>query len=237
LIHDSKLWRSIDEFKNLNIESESVNNELKLVKTNEGICLTQQPIKEYETLRQSPTTFENATISPDKLNIMCDLSGSQYEIVGEFEPETNTKEFGFKLRVGKDAGQETIVKYNTETKEVTINRLKSGKSPSNVGAFLQAFSSKINKTPEGKIQLHILVDSSSVEVYGNNGEISGTVQIFPNSSSQGIEVYSLGGNTKATIKYYPLSGIWNNNVEWENSILVSLSEGISTLTSTSKYRK
>ena len=189
----------------------TLQNELKLVQTDNGICLTQQPIKEYETLRQSPTTFENATISPDKLNIMSDLSGSQYEIVGEFEPDTNTKEFGFKLRVGKDAGQETIVKYNTATKEVTINRLKSGKSPSNVGAFLQAFSSKINKTPEGKIQLHIFVDSSSVELYGNNGEISGAVQIFPNSSSQGIEVYSLGGNTKATIKYYPLGGIWNNN--------------------------
>ena len=45
-------------------------NELKLVQTDDGICLIQQPIKEYETLRQSPTTFENATISPDKPNII-----------------------------------------------------------------------------------------------------------------------------------------------------------------------
>ena len=155
---------------------------------------------------------------------MSNLSGSQYEIVGEFEPDANTTEFGFKLRVGKDADQETIVKYNTETGEVTIDRSKSGKAPSNVGAFLQAFSSKINKTADGKIQLHIFVDASSLEVYANDGEITGTTEIFPNRSSQGIEVYSVGGNTQATIQYYPLSGIWNNNVKGTNAVELSLSE-------------
>ena len=79
---------------------------------------------------KSPTTFENVTISPDKPNIMSNLSGSQYEIVAEFEPDANTTEFGFKLRVGKDADQETIVKYNIATGEVTLDRSKSGKAPS-----------------------------------------------------------------------------------------------------------
>ena len=202
----------------------TLQTELKLVNTDEGIRLIQQPIKEYEKLRKAPTTFENVTISPDQPNIMSNLSGSQYEIVAEFTPDENTTEVGFKLRVGKDAGQETIVKYNTATEEVTLDRSKSGKAPS-ADNFLQAYSSKINKTADGKIQLHIFVDSSSVEVYGNNGEVSGSAQIFPNRSSQGIEVYSVGGKTKATIQYYPLSGIWNNEVKGTDSVLVSLSEG------------
>ena len=45
----------------------TLQNELKLVDTDEGIRLTQQPIKEYESLRQAPTTFNNVTISPDHL--------------------------------------------------------------------------------------------------------------------------------------------------------------------------
>ena len=60
--------------------------ELKLVNTDEGIRLIQQPIDEYKTLRKSPTTFDNVTISPDQPNIMSNLSGSQYEIVAEFTP-------------------------------------------------------------------------------------------------------------------------------------------------------
>ena len=200
----------------------TLQNEMKLVNTDDGIRLTQQPIKEYESLRQTPTTFDNVTISPNTPNIMSNLSGSQYEIVSEFTPDANTTEVGFKLRVGKDVDQETVVKYNTATGEVTIDRSKSGKAPSS--SFASSYSSKVTKTADGKIQLHIFVDASSVEVYANDGEITGATEIFPNRASQGIEVYSVGGNTQATIQYYPLSGIWNNDIKGTNSIALSLSE-------------
>jgi fructan beta-fructosidase len=198
--------------------------ELKLVNADAGIRLIQQPIDEYKTLRKSPTTFDNVTISPDQPNIMSNLSSSQYEIVAEFTPDANTTEVGFKLRVGKSADQETDVKYNLTTGEIILDRSKSGKSPS-ADKFLQAYSQKMGKTADGKIQLHIFVDAASVEVYGNNGEVTGSGQIFPNRSSEGIEVYSVGGNSTATIQYYPLSSIWNNEVTGTNSALVSLSEG------------
>lgn len=76
-----------------------------------------------------------------------------------------------------------------------------------------------------KIQLHIFVDAASVEVYGNNGEVTGSAQIFPYRSSNGIEVYSVGGTSTATIQYYPLSSIWDNKITGKDSVLVSLSEG------------
>ncbi|MHC1685869.1 MAG: GH32 C-terminal domain-containing protein [Clostridiaceae bacterium] len=198
--------------------------ELKLVQTSDGIRLTQQPIDEYKTLRKKPTTFKNVSISPEQPNVMSNLSGSQYEIVAEFTPDGNTTEVGFKLRVGKSAGQETVVKYNIGTGELTLDRSKSGKSPS-PDKFLEAYSQKMSKTVDGKIQLHIFVDAASVEVLGNNGEVSGAAQIFPNRSSEGIEVYSVGGTSKATIQYYPLSSIWDNKVNGKRSVLVSLSEG------------
>jgi fructan beta-fructosidase len=198
--------------------------ELKLINTDQGVRLIQQPIDEYKTLRKSPTTFDNVTISPNQPNIMSNLSGSQYEIVAEFTPDENTTEVGFKLRVGKDADQETIVKYNIGTEELVLDRSKSGKSPS-ANKFLQAYSQKMSKTSDGKIQLHIFVDAASVEVFGNNGEVAGAAQIFPNRSSNGIEVYSVGGNSTAAIQYYPLSSIWNNEVTGTDSVLVSLSEG------------
>ncbi|WP_297429714.1 GH32 C-terminal domain-containing protein [Clostridium sp.] len=200
----------------------TLQNEMKLVKTDDGIRLIQQPIKEYESLRQAPTTFNNVTISPNQPNIMSNIQGSQYEIVSEFTPDANTTEVGFKLRVGKDSGQETVVKYNTETGEVTIDRSKSGKAPSS--SFKDPAVGKVTKTADGKIQLHIFVDSSSVEVYANDGQVTGTTQIFPNRTSQGIEVYSVGGNTQATIQYYPLKGVWNNDIKGTNSVALSLSE-------------
>jgi fructan beta-fructosidase len=201
----------------------TLQNELKLVQTTgAAIRLTQEPIKEYESLRQAPTIFNNVTISPNTPNVMSNLSGSQYEIVSEFTPDAKTTEVGFNLRVGTDEDQKTVVKYNTKTGEVTIDRSKSGKAPSS--SFKDPSVGKVTKTADGKIQLHIFVDASSVEVYANNGEITGANQIFPNRTSQGIEVYSVGGNTQATIQYYPLSGIWNNDIKGTNSVALSLSE-------------
>jgi len=198
--------------------------EVKLVNTDAGIRLIQQPIDEYKALRKKPAAFDNVTISPDQPNVMRDLSGSQYEIVAEFTPDENTTEVGFKLRVGKSAGQETVVKYDITTGQLTLDRSKSGKSPS-PDKFLQAYSQSMSKTADGKIQLHIFVDAASVEVYGNNGEVTGSAQIFPNRSSDGIEVYSVGGTSTATIQYYPLSSIWDNKITGKDSVLVSLSEG------------
>ena len=63
----------------------TLQTELKLAETADGVRMIQQPIEEYETLRKAPTTFENVTISPDQPNIMSNLSGSQYEIVAEFD--------------------------------------------------------------------------------------------------------------------------------------------------------
>ncbi|ABR35984.1 GH32 C-terminal domain-containing protein [Clostridium beijerinckii] len=203
--------------------SYTLQNELKLVQTDDGIRLIQEPIEEYKSLRQTPTTYDGVISSNTADNAAINinnLSGSQYEIVAEFEPDATTTECGFKLRVGKDVNQETIVKYDVETGEVVIDRSKSGKTPVSGSAFANSYSSEVNKTADGKIQLHIFVDAASVEVYGNDGEVAGTAQIFPDRNSTGIEVYSVGGNTKANITYYPLKGIWNN----ENASALSLSE-------------
>jgi fructan beta-fructosidase len=46
----------------------------------------------------------------------------------------------------------------------------------------------------GHIRLHMFVDASSVEVFGNEGETVVTDLVFPDSGSVGVEVYSLDGN-------------------------------------------
>lgn len=197
----------------------TLQNELKLVKNDDGeFRLKQQPINEYKQLRKEPTTFKDITIEPGT-NVMSNLSGTQYEIVANFKPDSDTTEVGFKLRVG-DNGQETIVKYNVQDEELVVDRSKSGKNPKNTDAFVNSYSNEVTKNADGTINLRIFVDSASVEVYANDGDAVCSSLIFPDRDSSGIEAYSVGGNTKADITYYPLSGIWNN----ESASILSLSE-------------
>jgi len=190
--------------------------ELKLKKNLQGqIKLIQEPIKEYDSLRLAPTVIENATVGSTG-NVLQGITGKQTEIVAEFTPGAATTDVGFKLRVGNN--QETVVNYNIATKKVSIDRSKSGKIPTENGnryyesdLFKAVETGDMSMTSDGKIKLKIYLDWASIEVFGNEGEVTGASLIFPDSSSTAMETYSKGEDSKADITVYPMDSIWKSS--------------------------
>lgn len=64
----------------------------------------------------------------------------------------------------------------------------------------------------GKVKLDIFVDESSVEVYAEDGQVTGALAIFPSVNSTGMEVYSEGGETEEDITVYPMTSIWEDKL-------------------------
>ena len=61
----------------------------------------------------------------------------------------------------------------------------------------------------GKVKLRILVDWSSVEVFGGSGEAVITDQIFPDPSSTGVDVFAEGGAaTLDRVQAWQLRSVW-----------------------------
>uniref|UniRef100_UPI0004C21C3F GH32 C-terminal domain-containing protein n=1 Tax=Streptomyces sp. NRRL S-455 TaxID=1463908 RepID=UPI0004C21C3F len=61
----------------------------------------------------------------------------------------------------------------------------------------------------GKLKLRVLVDWSSVEVFGGNGEAVITDQIFPDPSSTGVQVFAEDGTaTLDRVQTWQLRSIW-----------------------------
>ncbi|MCM8711844.1 glycoside hydrolase family 32 protein [Clostridium sp. SYSU_GA19001] len=169
----------------------------------EGLRLVQTPLTQLESLRYGSKKINNKVISPDK-NILKGYSGESYEIVAEFELGT-AEEFGFKLR--KSDSEETTVSYNTKNKNISLNRVNSGEV-----SFSEYFKRKYTaelKPVDNKIKLHIFVDASSVEVFGNDGKVVMTNLIYPDPKSKGIELYSKGGDVKlVNLEFYKLRSSW-----------------------------
>jgi sucrose-6-phosphate hydrolase SacC (GH32 family) len=46
------------------------------------------------------------------------------------------------------------------------------------------------------VRLHILIDHSSLEVFGNDGQVVFTELIFPNDESLGLELFVDGGEVR-----------------------------------------
>ena len=197
----------------------NLQTELNLTKTSNGYRLIQTPIEEYKDLRVTESATNVKGTIPKKTesseNLLSGIKAKQYEIVAELTPKEGTKEVGFKLRTNDAGTKETVVKYNTETKKVSINGDKAGVIPEGQRKG-DIVSDAIVTEEDGKVKLDIFVDESSVEVYAQDGQQSGTLAIFPSVNSTGMEVYSEGGETDADITVYPMKSIWADKLTDDN---------------------
>lgn len=89
------------------------------------------------------------------------------------------------VTLSNDEGEEFIITYDQKAMTLTCDRSKSG-----ITNFNQHFASKPTVAPVHKklTQLRIFVDNSSVEVFGNNGEVCLTNLVFPKSKFNHISV-------------------------------------------------
>lgn len=170
----------------------------------EGTRLIQSPIAELEMLRLKKIEWKDLEITPGN-NIFSDVSGDILEIVAEFELDT-ALEFGFKVRKTED--QETVIGYDKAEQTLFIDRTRSG-----VANFCEYFPCKHGAAlvpNQNRIKMHIFVDWSAVEVFGNDGAVAMTDQIFPDRTSTGLELYAKEGSVKlVSLMLFPLEPIYS----------------------------
>ncbi len=167
----------------------SAPRELKLKRFANSIRLVQQPVNELKKLRHDHFGLVNKSSNEaNRLLSSPNLRGDSLEIIAEIKLG-NTRELGFKVRMG--SSEETIIAFDTKASELFVDRSHSG----NVG-FDQKFPGRHFaplRATNGVLRLHILVDRSSVEVFGGNGESVISDVIFPSDSSNKLQIYSVGG--------------------------------------------
>jgi fructan beta-fructosidase len=171
---------------------------LSLTAAPEGLHLRQEPIAELRSLRGARWTFPSRQLEGSF--VPSGLEGDALEIQADFSPGTAR---GFGLKVRKGRSEETVVGYDVGKAELFVDRRRSG----DIG-FSPAFPGRHAGplAPEGnRIRLRILVDRSSVEVFGNDGRTVITDRIFPNPASRGVEVYAEGGSARLiSLEAWPL---------------------------------
>ncbi|MEU1850533.1 GH32 C-terminal domain-containing protein [Streptomyces sp. NPDC019990] len=186
---------------------QSVPREMALRTVDGRIRLTSKPVDSLDSLRRdrpaaaSAVTVDNASkplIGPAAGNKAMDL-----EAVFSVE---DADRFGLKVRTGA-GGEETVIGYDTTTQELYVDRSRSGS-----GDFSSAFpgvQTAPMKPKNGKVKLRVLLDWSSVEVFGGNGEAVITDQVFPDPSSTGVEVFAEGGTaTLDHMQAWRLKSAW-----------------------------
>jgi fructan beta-fructosidase len=169
--------------------AQSLPREVRLKAYPDGVRLVQAPIGELKRLRRAHSQVSSTAIAPggDPLAGR-GIAGDAIEIVATLEPGT-ASEVGLKLRKG--AEEETVVGYDVGRGQLFVDRSRSGRTD-----FSPKFSRRhAGPLPleSGRLELHVFVDRSSVEVFGNGGRTVITDQIFPSAGSEGVALYAKGG--------------------------------------------
>ncbi|MEU0586767.1 GH32 C-terminal domain-containing protein [Streptomyces sp. NPDC006132] len=186
---------------------QSVPREMALRTVDGRIRLTSKPVGSLESLRQTdPATASGVTVTSTSKSLTgLGAEGKALDIEATFSLK-DAERFGLKVRTGA-GGEETVIGYDTASQELYVDRSRSG-----AGDFSSTFPGVQTaplKAENGKVRLRILVDWSSVEVFGGRGESVITDQIFPDPSSTGVEVFAEGGTaTLDNLRAWRLKSIW-----------------------------
>lgn len=144
--------------------------------------LIQQPVKELETLRGKRHDLKE--VLDDETRVFDGFSGTAFELICKFE-NFDANEFGVEVRAGEK--EKTVLKYDVIEKKVVLDRTFSGEPVAEKYGTVR----RCDLNAES-IKFHLFVDTSSVEVFINDGVEVFTSRIFPNSKNQEIRFFSNG---------------------------------------------
>jgi fructan beta-fructosidase len=156
---------------------------LTLRMTEEGPRIFAEPVREIERLHKKQWRWENEVLKP-KENLLSGISGELFRIRADLRLAEAT-EIGFVIR-------DIPVTYNVEKQELSCLDNKATLKPVN-----------------GKIQLELLVDRTSIEIFGNDGRVYMPVGVILAGNSKSFEIFTKGDDTKInSLEVFELSSIW-----------------------------
>jgi fructan beta-fructosidase len=184
----------------------TVPRQLTLRSSPEGWRMIQAPVRESRILRGNHFQLRDQDLARANRALESEsVRGEALEIQTAFEFR-GAQPFGMKVRRGRS--EETLVGYDPGRQEMFVDRTESGAVD-----FSKDFAGK-QAGPlavEGKsVKFHVLVDASSVEVFGNDGRIVLTELIFPDPKSRGLEFFAEHGKVRlAALDIWELRSIWS----------------------------
>ncbi|KQY94370.1 glycoside hydrolase [Paenibacillus sp. Root52] len=158
----------------------TIARELSLETIDGKVTLIQRPARELEQARIPLISLQNVSVSEANSHLKS-LQLLSYEIVAKWDSDQSVH---FTLRNSSD--QQTVVGLDPNQQEVYVDRRRSGIV--NFHEHFLGIHTANFHARRGEQQLQIYVDSSSVEVFANDGEAVLTDLIYPDVDANRISI-------------------------------------------------
>ncbi len=157
--------------------------ELTLRRTSDGIRMFREPVAEIALLHQTEHALSDTSLIPGQ-DPLGDLAGELFHIKTEIELQ-GASSVGFNIRGNQ-------VKYDVGSQTLSALGRSAHLAPT-----------------DGRIQLELLVDRSSLEIFGGGGLVSMTSAFTPSAANQAIDLFATGGNARVvSLSAFELGSAW-----------------------------
>ena len=187
----------------------TIPRELQLKKVGGKHRLFSIPVDELTQLRSDPFFVEPQQIDGLTNIDQIPIDANKFEAELEIEWEDSAPFTGIRLSNAK--GHYYQIGYNGRSTMFTSDRTKTGNRQ-----ISESFAGGLHVAPldtgpgRRSIQMRILVDASSIELFAENGALSMTELVFPEEPFDRVEIFSFGGKSFVKeAKFYNLSSVWN----------------------------
>src|ERR1700730_781311 len=176
----------------------TIPRELKLKHIGNDVLIASQPIKEFINIQAKPIDISNLKITKNinfrdlavNVKFPCRINLNLEEI----------RDFSFVLT--NNIGDETVIGFDKKNNQYFIDRTKSGKTD-----FQKDFAAR-HVAPRfvdnNKMNISVVIDVSSVELFADDGLTVMTAIYFPNKPYNQIYIQSQGTGTIKKIEYINL---------------------------------
>lgn len=156
---------------------------LTLRQTPDGLRLFRMPVREISRLRGECASLRNSRLTPGK-DVPLPLQSELWDIEAELDP-------GDAAVVGLRVRGETVA-YDAKARTLSCLGRTAPLDPI-----------------RGRIRLRILVDRTSIEVFGNDGRVSLTSCVLLRSKDRAVAAFAEGGNAKlVSLVGHSLRSVW-----------------------------
>src|SRR5947208_5868430 len=141
----------------------TIQRELKLKRAGNNIYVASEPVDELRKIQMKKVTAENIFIDKDydisektgNINLPCQINLSTNKLKD------------FSLSISNDKEEKIIVGYNKKQNQYFIDRTHSGKHDFHKDFAATHVAPRLGKSD--KVNLTLVIDVSSVELFGDNG--------------------------------------------------------------------
>jgi beta-fructofuranosidase len=163
--------------------------------------LLMHPVPELEQLREQRVDVSVSSVTNE--NKDTGVRGDLLEIRVSFSlQDTTAEEFGLTVRCDEAGTEETVIGFEVHSKKLFIDRDRSGEGVKGIR------KSKVEADSD-TLSLHVYLDRSSVEVFGNGGRNVMTSRMYPKQTSLGVQLYAKNGSVKIEeLEIWKLKDIW-----------------------------